>query len=169
MPQEKSEHGEVFVTSSGDRVLIDEHKIKAVPDGSRRLSWNHLPATPIPQETRPQPAPTRCGSYYEGQNECNPIDTPEYRAQFGTGITPNFIKVVETGVGNRTRVEQIIPESWLSNDPIVKLCSREYRTAVQARAAGLPYDPNVIALQTSPEWSDLSFRAAYYNSRRPKR
>ena len=172
MPREESELGPVFITSNGDRVLIDETKIKAVPDGSRRLNWNHLPATPIPEDTGavkevpaklPNTTPTSADERLE-------IDTPEWAAKYAAkGILPSFVRVVETGSGNRVRMEQVTPESWLSTDPIVKLCSREYRTALQARAAGQPYDAEVIRLQQSPEWQDPSFRAAYYNSRRPKK
>lgn len=171
MPVEKSELGDVFVTSNGNRVHIDESKIKAVPDGSRRLNWNPLPSTPVPEDTGAvkQAAAKLPNTTPTANDERLTIDIPEYREQFGHGITPDFIRIVPTGRGNRTRVEQVIPATWLDDDPIVQMCSREYGAALKARAAGLPHDANMIALQQSPEWRDPAFRAAYYNSRRPKR
>ena len=166
MPFEKSEVGEeVFVTSSGDRVQIDQSKIRAVPDGSRRLDWSYFRNQPAIEDTGAQRQPAT--KFPTSNDERLEMDTPEYAERFcGKGITPHFVKIVNTGKGNQTACITVRPASWDATDPLEIRDSELYGDALRARHAGLPFDAEVIRIHQSPEFRDPAFRAAYFAAKR---
>ena len=148
-------HGEIFVTSTGERIQINQTKIKPVSDGSRRLDWNAIRNVPVPD----RPVKMRPSWPEEPRLE---IDTPEYKQKyFGKKEVP-WLKCD----GPRGTLETIRPASWDYTDPDELRGLDDYHLALTLRSQGLPYDQNVITLHQSPEWRDPSFRAAYYERER---
>lgn len=153
-------------------VVVDEHAIKPVADGSKRLNETHGILFPIADPGPVKMVPPRKSQGTTNGDERNVIDTPEFVKSASRPATPSWVTPLD--INSREYREmvksgQAIPYKLPDvADPLERADDERYRIAGRARAMGQPYDAEIIALYTSPEWRDEKFRAAYYEQKRKK-
>jgi hypothetical protein len=152
--------------------VVDEHAIKAVPDGSRRLNETHGILFPIADPGPVKMIPPRKSKGGTNGDQRNVIDSPEFvksasRPSMPSWVTPLDINSQE--YREMVKSGQAIPYKLPDvTDPLERADDERYRVAGRSRAMGQPYDAEIIALYTSPEWRDENFRSAYYEQKRKK-
>src|SRR5258708_5770086 len=134
-------------------VVVDEVEIKAVPDGTKRLNETHGMLFPLADPGPVKMLPPRKSQGPTNGDERLKIDTPEFMARWNTPTlpwlpemdinSPDYWKVCNSGKTIPYKLPDVA-------DPLERAGYAAYASAVQARAAGLPYDSGIIALHTSP-------------------
>jgi hypothetical protein len=153
-------------------VVVDEHAIKPVPDGTKRLNETHGVLFPVADPGPVKMVPPRKSQGITSDDDRNVIDTPEFKARLNAPLLPwlqlpNIDSPEHLALGKSGRALAYTTIRHF-DDPLEQADDERYRIAVQARADGLPHDVEIIALYTSPEWRDDRFRAAYYEQKRKK-
>jgi len=153
-------------------VVVDEQAVKPVRDGTKRLNESHGILFPIADPGPVKMMPPRKSQGRADDSNLGEIDSPEFKAMLNRPAFPwmkqrdidspeyrNFVK--------RGRAQQYETVRTIA-DPLEQAGVDAYHAAVEARHLGLPFDAQIIALHTSAEWRDESFRAAYYENQRKR-
>jgi hypothetical protein len=153
-------------------VVVDEQAIQPVPDGSKRLNETHGVLFPIADPGPVKMVPPRKAQGTTNGDERDVIDTPEFTARQNAPLlpwlqlpkidSPEYRETVKSG---RAIEYKTLPDVA---DPLERAHDERYRIAGRLRAMGQPYDAEIIALYTSPEWRNGNFRAAWYAKLREK-